>query len=167
METTAAAQIGCSGADSVWYELLKGLPTALVALLVGSIAAAIAYRQYRVARAKLNLDLFERRYAVFEATWSYLSSPIRPGESAFSTQLSNLIPQAAFLFGREMEAYLRLIVSNLVELRTIELKTSARQNIMAPEDIDRHTALTNWFLEEATKGARIRFGAFLDFEEWR
>ncbi len=33
--------------------------------------------------------------------------------------------------------------------------------------IDRHTALTNWFFEEASKGARERFGTFLDFEEWR
>ena len=41
-------------------ELVKGLPAAFVTLVIGSIAAGIAYRQYRIARAKFKLDLFEK-----------------------------------------------------------------------------------------------------------
>jgi hypothetical protein len=44
---------------------VKGLPAAFVTLVIGLIAAGIAFRQYRIARAKFKLDLFDRRHAVF------------------------------------------------------------------------------------------------------
>lgn len=159
---------GCCAVGSICFEVIKGLPAAGVALVIGVIAAGIAYRQYLVARAKLNLDLFERRYAIFEATWGYLSSAVQgPSSSAFSSPFDNLIPQASFLFGKEMEDYLREASSKMRELRMIEMKAKARGDVIPPEDINRETELNNWFLEEARTGARKRFGKFLDFEKWR
>lgn len=49
---------------SFYFELLKGVPAAFVALIVGLIAPGIAHRQYHIARAKLKLDLFDKRYAI-------------------------------------------------------------------------------------------------------
>ena len=46
-------------------ELVKGLPAAFVTLVIRSIAAGIAYRQYRIARAKFKLDLFEKNACGF------------------------------------------------------------------------------------------------------
>jgi hypothetical protein len=60
-------------------DLAKGLPAAVVTLVIGLIAAGIAYRQYRIARAKFKLDLFEKRHAVFLETWAFLSKFFRPG----------------------------------------------------------------------------------------
>jgi hypothetical protein len=51
-------------ADSLWRELLKGIPSVFVTLVIGGIAAYIAYRQYKISHAKLKLDLFEKRYEI-------------------------------------------------------------------------------------------------------
>ncbi|MCD6026117.1 MAG: hypothetical protein K0R08_636 [Solimicrobium sp.] len=50
---------------SLSLELAKGLPAAFVALIVGGIAAGIAWRQYGAAKAKLKFDLFDRRCSNF------------------------------------------------------------------------------------------------------
>ena len=42
------------------FEILKIIPTAAIALIV----AAITLQQWRVAKAKLKLDLFDRRYKI-------------------------------------------------------------------------------------------------------
>jgi hypothetical protein len=104
--------------DTIWPELIKGLPAALVALVIGAIAACIAYRQYRVARDKFRLDLFDRRYAIFLATWRELSRVVTDGppQQAFS-EFQNHVPQARFLFGPEIEAYLQELMKNLTEPR--------------------------------------------------
>jgi hypothetical protein len=62
--------------NSIWPELVRGMPTALAALVIGLIAAGIAYRQYQVAHAKLNLDLFEHRNALHEVIWGYLAAAL-------------------------------------------------------------------------------------------
>ena len=59
-------------------DLMKGLPAAFVTLVIGLIAAGIAYRQYRIARAKFKLDLFEKRHAVFLETWAFISKFFDP-----------------------------------------------------------------------------------------
>ena len=52
--------------SSIAFELLKGLPAAFVALVIGGVAAGVAWRQMRIAQAKLKLDLFDKRYRLYE-----------------------------------------------------------------------------------------------------
>jgi hypothetical protein len=59
---------------TICFELMKGIPAAIVATFAAGIAGIIAWRQYKVAKAKLNLDLFERRYKIFHNTWEELSN---------------------------------------------------------------------------------------------
>lgn len=47
----------------MWLEIVKTAPTVALA----TAAVIIAWQQYRLAKAKLNLDLFDRRFAVFKA----------------------------------------------------------------------------------------------------
>jgi len=54
---SATIESGQCVSGSICFELMKGAPAAVVALLAALIAGLIAYRQYRVAKAKLNLDL--------------------------------------------------------------------------------------------------------------
>ena len=37
-------------------------------VVIGSLGAFIAYKQYQLGRDKLKLDLFEKRYAVYAAS---------------------------------------------------------------------------------------------------
>ncbi len=156
--------MACCYPGTVCFELIKGIPTALVALLVAILASWTAYQQYKVGRAKLNLDLFEKRYAIFQKTWEFLSSP---PTNMFATSFDNLIPQASSLFGEEVAEYMRTASRHATELATIDARARARSNVIAPEDIPRDTELHGWFVEEATVGVKRLFGRYLDFSAWR
>jgi len=159
---------GNSSQGSLCFEIMKGLPSVVVVLVIGLIAAGIAYRQYEVARAKLKLDLFEKRYAIFMETWTFLSAIVRegPGKTALPT-FGNIIPQARFLFGSEIEAYMREASDKQTEFWFIDSRMRANNNVMRPEDIDRDTELMKWFSEQAAGGVQRVFAPYLDFEKWR
>ncbi len=47
------------------YAFFKDFTPALVAVIVGLLAALLSFRQWRIAREKLRLDLFDKRIKVF------------------------------------------------------------------------------------------------------
>ncbi|MDH6642195.1 hypothetical protein P3T32_002037 [Ralstonia sp. GP73] len=155
---------------TICFELVKGIPSAIVALTVAIAGGYITWQQYRVARAKLNLDLFERRYAVFEIVWGYLSRTLQGGPdgpfTGKSAELTNIIPQTEFLFGAEMAGYLRSIHTMALELWTIDQRTKARGDVMDQADIKRHLDVANWLNVQASTGAKAEFGKYLDFSRW-
>jgi hypothetical protein len=63
--------------DPHWTTYLAALLTPTVAVL-GSF---IAYRQWRLAQNKLKLDLFDRRFSVYEAARSLLASIMTSGKA--------------------------------------------------------------------------------------
>jgi hypothetical protein len=63
--------------DPHWTAYLSALLTPTVAIL----GALIAYRQWRLAQNKLKLDLFDRRYRVYEAARSFLASIMTSGKA--------------------------------------------------------------------------------------
>lgn len=162
--------VACCTSGTICFELVKGIPSAVVAVTVAIAGGYITWQQYRVARAKLNLDLFERRYAVFELVWGYLSRTLQGGpEAPFtgnSAELTNIIPQTEFLFGTEMAGYLRSIHSKALELWAIDQRTKAHGDVMAHADIQRHLEVMQWLNEQASTGAKAEFGKYLDFSRW-
>ncbi|EDT43079.1 hypothetical protein BamMEX5DRAFT_1115 [Burkholderia ambifaria MEX-5] len=62
---------------TICFELMKGVPPGLVAIVVAIASWVIAHQQIRVAKGKLNLDLFQARYEMFTLTWSYLNEVTR------------------------------------------------------------------------------------------
>ena len=63
--------------DTHWTTYLSALLTPTVAVL-GSL---IAYRQWRLAQNKLKLDLFDRRFSVYEAARNLLASIMTSGKA--------------------------------------------------------------------------------------
>jgi hypothetical protein len=148
--------------------MAKGLPAAFVALVIGGVAAYIAWRQYKAAHAKIKLDLFDKRYAIFEAAWAFLSEPIQSElQGGPRSPFTNMIPRAGFLFGSEVEAYLNEALTNWTELWAIREKAKARGNVIAPEDVTRNTELLNWFHTEASQGLKKVCAPYLDFQNWK
>ncbi|WP_164977696.1 hypothetical protein [Burkholderia pseudomallei] len=159
-------------AQTLCFELVKGVPAAaVVALLVGVVGAFIAWRQYHVARAKLNLDLFEKRYELFSMVWAFASFVVQDGPPSLQAperiELKNLNPKIEFLFGEDIAKYVREINSRAMDLWAINEATRANNDVMRPEHIEQHHDLMNWFADAAIQGVRKRFGAYLDFEKWR
>ncbi len=71
--TRSVYEIGKMNWTAINSDLIKGLPAAFVAFVIGAIAARIAYNQYLVAKAKLSLDLFEKRFPIFQKVWEIVS----------------------------------------------------------------------------------------------
>jgi hypothetical protein len=63
--------------DPYWTQVLSALLTPTIAVIV----AIIAYRQWKTAQNRLKLDLFDRRFAVYDAARNLLSSVMTSGEA--------------------------------------------------------------------------------------
>jgi hypothetical protein len=91
---------------TICFEWMKGVPAAFVTFIIGCIAARIIYNQFRVAQAKLKLDLFDKRYDVFHKTWLIMSGVVHKGtrdaQYGLGTPFNNFLPQAKFLFGKDI-----------------------------------------------------------------
>lgn len=154
---------------SLSFELVKGLPAAFVALVVAGIAGLIAWRQVQIARGKLNLDLFDQRLAIFEATWSFLSKVVNGGELDLRDggEFTNLLPKAQFLFGLEIREYMSEASSRRGDLWVIQEEWKADRSPKEQKQIDQRRELMNWFGEQASSGCRAKFSPYLDFSQWR
>jgi hypothetical protein len=151
---------------SIWPDLVRGLPTALTALVIGLIAAGIAYRQYQVAQAKLNLELFEHRYALYEVIWDCLAAAL--DDRTPSTSIAIIIPKARFLFGSEIAVWLETLETTADGIRVWKERSTDR---LEPEEAreewrKRHSTVRNQVLAEMHDLPK-RFAPYMDFAKWR
>lgn len=148
---------------SVCIEVIKLTPTALIAFAVAIISA----RQYFVARDKFNLDLYQRRYPIFDATWAFLSDPIKATNSiGQASKFSNIIPEARFLFGDDIANYMSHALDQATRLKMLELRTRANNNVLPAEFIDEHYDLQIWFHNQAVNDVKDIFYPYLNFSAW-
>jgi hypothetical protein len=94
-----------------------------IATLFLSVAVVmIAWQQWRVADNKLRLDLFDRRYKVYDSTRKFLAVIL--GEATFTlSQLAEFdigTSDAEFLFGADIVEYLAKIRKRALHLRTAQ-----------------------------------------------
>ena len=104
----------------VWY--LQGLLTPAIAVT----AVYIAYQQFRANKQKLKLDLFDRRYRIFEEVRTVLGLMYTSGMK--DVDLLKFVTETAdaeFLFGPEIKEYCEEIYQRVQRL------SSARQQLNA------------------------------------
>ncbi|PYJ41035.1 MAG: hypothetical protein DME80_14400, partial [Verrucomicrobia bacterium] len=58
---------------AIWLTAISQIGT----LIIGIAVVVVAWQQRQIARHKLRLDLFDRRYKVYEATRKFLSIILR------------------------------------------------------------------------------------------
>ena len=96
----------------------------IATLIVGLVAAFIAYQQYSIAHTKLKLDLFDRRYRIYEAARKFLALILQRAtfddKDLFEYYAG--ISDAKFLFPKEVTDYLKLISTRAVQMRTYARK---------------------------------------------
>ena len=90
--------------DPRWTTLLSALLTPAVAVL----GIFIAYRQWRLAQEKLKLDLFDKRFKVYEAARELLASIMTSGKAKDEEVMKFLIATRAakWLLKRPVADYL-------------------------------------------------------------
>lgn len=133
----------------LWLQILQ----AVAVLSISAVGAWLAWQQVQLARVKLQHELFERRYRVFEGTQKFLiavltsqGSPPQETVQAFMRATGD----AVFLFDSDLAAYLddmrtracKLVVLN-VTLPTLPLNSTERTD--AVTTISAHSL---WFTQQ-------------------
>jgi hypothetical protein len=140
----------------------------IATLFVGLSVAYIARQQWKVSHAKLRLDLFDRRYKVYEATRQFLGCIMR--DATFSdSQLFTFYAgtsDAEFLFDREVVDYHKEIAKRAIDMR---LKNKLYQNAQGDErtkmiEIEHQHLL--WLTNQLTDMTKI-FTPYLGFSKIR
>ena len=85
---------------------------------VALLAAAIAWAQWYTTRSKLLLDLFNQRMEVYDGVVAVMRRVIRDGTAATQdmVELSGPQDKAKFLFGEDVNAYLKSLQNALAGL---------------------------------------------------
>jgi hypothetical protein len=145
-------------------------PTAWLTALTAVIAAWIAYQQYRTARHRLRLDLFERRLAVYDSAITLIQSAVRDG----NLQTDNVFTfvrdtrQAEFLFDQPVLAYIDALRSKSFRFRQLNEQLHEQRVPVGPERtkiVNEESELLNWYLAQAQGEASKQFAPYLSFRD--
>lgn len=145
--------------DDVW----KGLT-----LLIGAGVAYVAYQQFRLAREKFKLDLFEKRFAVFAATRRFLSIILTEAALTYPQvfEFRAAVAEASFLFGSDITDYLDEIDKKAVRLVFTNEQMSHRPLVANHQQIveENHQVFT-WLTEQLAE-LKPRFAPYMKFHVW-
>ncbi|MGA0569587.1 hypothetical protein ACO2Q9_02580 [Variovorax sp. VNK109] len=142
---------------------------ALAGPAVAAAAAYIAFAQFVTARTKTKVDLFDRRFALFNMLWGYLSAQVLDPDRLpeLEAELNHNQHKFLFLFDQAVADYVE-------KVRSRGVKTMINRRIAAnPSTLpDRMQAVQQelsvdivWYSDQVP-GLAGRFGRFLLIEEW-
>jgi hypothetical protein len=94
-------------------QVIQALGPTLVAVVVGLFAGYIGLRQWQIGNYRLRLDMFERRYAMYEAT-KFLFGTIAINGSVTSSDFADFrekIRGAEFFFDGEARQFFQRLIN--------------------------------------------------------
>jgi hypothetical protein len=130
------------------------LVPAFVALIVGALGVYIAYRQYKVNKDKLRLDLFEKRLEAYEKLQEYFNHFIAEGwVDNEAIRLLNLARyKSIFLFDNEVSDYIDKVQAVAIEMRKLQMKIHGSNALPDGEErnkaCDRESEIFQWHLDQ-------------------
>jgi hypothetical protein len=138
---------------------------AIAVVVIACVGAWIAYRQSEIASAKLNLDLFDKRYGVYTAIRDAVVHILKYADFS-DKELREYnwgVIDAAFLFKDEIEAYTDALRKKIAQYMYVngQVKHLAHEHPERPQFIDQEHALFAEF-EEDLKGLKDRFKPYLN-----
>lgn len=107
-----------------WLSVMQALATPAIALL----AAVIGAMQWRTARQKLVLDLFEKRFQVFLDVRRIVSHSVQLGKLDDYGQMNEVIARGRFLFGDDINDSLKEMHALIVKLEVGDLQAHTEIN---------------------------------------
>ena len=136
---------------SNWVSFLSAVSVPSIALIV----AFIAFQQWRTARNKLKLDLFDKRMAVYQSVRDTLGTVVRSGALTQDEEINYLagIQTAKWLFRPVVVEYLeKTLWHRLVDLGLHNTMSTERGNL---EERTKHIHLRaetmKWLMSQYTE----------------
>ena len=137
----------------------------LATVVLGCAVAYVAWQQWQIARHRLRLDLFDRRYKVYDATRKFLSIILR--EARFEdSQLFEFYAgtsDAEFLFDSALVDYLEQVRKRAVNMRTHQ---RVYEHMPVGDERSRHVQAEHddlvWLMDQLTAMTQV-FSPYLSF----
>ncbi len=97
----------------VWISIIQ----AFVLAVLAAAGVAVAYLQWRTAHHKVIVDLFDRRFAVYQEVFDAIRPVMAKGHAADAElfKFGQAAERARFLFGAEVRDYLENIRQQIIE----------------------------------------------------
>lgn len=104
-----------------WAQIIFLVVQGIGVLVIGGVGARIAYVQLKLARVKLRHDLYDRRYAVFQAVRTLIAEVALHQNSTSETfgRFAVSTSDALFLFDDDMVGYLEAVRQQAGRLHSI------------------------------------------------
>lgn len=151
-------------------ELLRAMPTFIVGLIAARISwqqATTSSQQREIAEAKLKLDLFEKRLAIYETVYRIAESARDYKDIAEAKEsmkiLIKLSHEASFLFGKDVDSLVTEMCFNVAELaKTMQATIEAGEvpSELIPKIKEANTWLKNAPIYET-------FKPYLEMSAWK
>lgn len=149
----------CASAASALVPVLSALLTPIIAI----ITAYIAYQQWRTNRNKLKLDLFDRRFVVYDAARNLIRDVLtqtHPSDEqllAFRAKTG----EASFLLNESIARYLTdEMWKKAAELNRLWSTMSNLADLDRQENLRQQQEIRAWF-ESQLKALEAKFASFL------
>lgn len=96
-----------------FIQIIQALGPTAVAVVVGLVALLIAWRQRRTGKRRLQLDMFDRRYSMYEATKSLIDKIAVNGQVSSNdlVEFRRSVRGAEFLFGGEARQFFKSLIN--------------------------------------------------------
>lgn len=142
-----------------WAEFFKVLQSASF-IAIGVAGAAIAFQQANTQRKRLKMDLFDRRFAVYQAAKTAIGSAVTTGHVDQRSEFDYLVGTASakWLFDEKLSKYLDKELWNL--LQDLALQNAQQQ----PADLAGERRDTKGQLTDALRGLDAKFRKFLKLD---
>jgi hypothetical protein len=129
------------------YEPIIDLLTSMIPIVLAILGSYIAIQQRRNARRKLKLDLFDKRFPVFQSTKNYLGHVLTGSYKDKALQQEFLVKTrgAGFVFDQKIKAYIDEVWEKSVEL------DGWSQDQNTSEHSGQRAAHLKWFTSELSK----------------
>lgn len=134
--------------------------------LLGIIATAVLVMQFILQKNRWKLDLFDKRYPIYEVTKKYLTKIAQEAKISHNDLFEFLrnTKDSNFLFGNDVNDFLRLIYKKGVELAHINrIVETSKDEGQRSKAIDDEYSLLNWFSEQFDEANKI-FGRYLKLD---
>lgn len=150
-----------------WLQVPQALLTPLIAVLAGYIA----YQQWQLNVRKLRLDLFDRRWKVYEAVIAFINTVCTDFKVKAEDvgNLRRMTVTADFLFGSEIPEYIDKLCDRAIKLAEAHRNYRSLADPPPPAGYD-HNAVTkamgdgeSWFVDQLEKRTlNAMFSKYLD-----
>ena len=126
-----------------WIDILSALLTPSIAIL----GIYIALRQWFTSKNNLKLELFDKRYIVFENIKKFIASILSTGriEEGASIQFLRDIKSVAFLFDDEIAKLTDEMYKKAIELDAFVKTEKMSTGKQLQQNVDKQDQIIQWF----------------------